>query len=61
MDKLVFKVSTPDTRECGPVVRIKPSAAVLITDLMRRTGLSATQVASRMIEYAYKNCEVEKK
>ncbi len=35
-------------------------AAVCITDLMQRTGKSAAEIASDMIEFAYQHCEVQK-
>ena len=35
-------------------------AAVCITDLMQRTGKSAAEIASNMIEFAYQHCEVQK-
>lgn len=57
MDKLIFTTGN-DSRECGTILRIKPRAAVCITDLMRRTGKSAAEIASDMIEFAYKHSEV---
>lgn len=53
-DKLIFTTGK-DCRECGTVVRIKPRAAVCITDLMQRTGKSAAEIASDMIEFAYQH------
>lgn len=58
-DKLIFTTGK-DCRECGTVVRIKPRAAVCITDLMQRTGKSPAEIASDMIEFAYQHCEVQK-
>lgn len=58
-DKLIFTTGK-DCRECGTVVRIKPRVAVCITDLMRRTGKSATEIATEMIKFAYEHCEVIK-
>lgn len=58
-DKLIFTTGK-DFRECGTVVRIKPRADVCITDLMQRTGKSAAEIASDMIEFAYQHCEVQK-
>lgn len=59
MDKLIFTTGK-DCRECGTILRIKPRAAVCITDLMRQTGKSASEIASDMIEFAYKYCEVQR-
>lgn len=56
-DKLIFTTGQ-DSHECGTIIRIKPRAAVCLTDLMRRTGKSTSEIASAMIEYAYKHIEV---
>ena len=56
-DKLIFTTGQ-EGHECGTIIRIKPRAAVCITELMRRTGKSTNEIASAMIEYAYKHTEV---
>lgn len=59
MDKLIFQAGGT-VSECGVIVRIKPSASTCITDLMHRTGKSATEIATEMIKFAYEHCEVRK-
>lgn len=58
-DKLVF---TPkrfsETRNCR--VRIEDDAADIVNSLWLRTGLSATYIVSRMIEFAAERVEIEK-
>lgn len=56
-DKLIFTTGQ-EGHECGTIIRIKPRAAVCITELMRRTGKSTSEIASAMIEYAYERTEV---
>lgn len=58
-DKLVF---TPkkfsETRNCR--VRLTEEAADIVNNLWLRTGLSATQIVSSMIEFAVERVEIEK-
>lgn len=54
MDKLVFRAKGY-TGECGNLVRIRPDASLMVSDLMQRTGLSACKIVSAMIQYAYNN------
>lgn len=58
--KLVFDCVAEPSAECGTVCRIAPSAAVMVTDIMRRTNLPASKIITRMIKFAYENCEVKK-
>lgn len=57
MDKLVFRAKGY-TGECGNLVRIRPDASLMVSNLMQRMGLSACKIVSAMIQYAYNNCEV---
>lgn len=58
-DKLVF---TPkrfsESRNCR--VRLDEEAADIVNSLWLRTGLSATYIVSRMIEFAAERVEIEK-
>ena len=58
-DKLVF---TPkrfsESRNCR--VRLTDEAADIVNNLWLRTGLSATQIVSSMIEYAAERVEIER-
>ncbi len=58
-DKLIF---TPkqfaDTRNAR--VRLSENAADIVNELWLKTGLSATEIVSRMIEFAAERVEIEK-
>ena len=58
-DKLVF---TPkrfsESRNCR--VRLTDDAAEIVNNIWLRTGLSATQIVSSMIEYAAERVEIER-
>ena len=60
MEKLIFDISKEDNRECGTIVRVKASAAMAITRVMRETGMNASEIATRMILYAAENYEVRR-
>lgn len=58
-DKLIF---TPkkfsESRNCR--VRLTDEAADIVNNLWLKTGLSATEIVSRMIEFAADRVEIEK-
>lgn len=58
MDKLII----PQNRDRGQtttVIRLESKASALIELLSRKSGRSKSDVASRMIEWAYDHTEVE--
>lgn len=58
-DKLIF---TPkkfsESRNCR--VRLTDEAADIVNNLWLKTGLSATEIVSRMVEFAAERVEIEK-
>lgn len=58
-DKLIF---TPkkfsESRNCR--VRLTDEAADIVNNLWLKTGLSATEIVSRMIEFSAERVEIEK-
>lgn len=60
MDKLIFKIPRPArTRDRSSVVRVTCEAYNAIEAISARTGLSNSYIASRMIEFAAKNTEIQ--
>ena len=57
--KLIIPVKVPDD-ETGKdyAVKIDKAAWLLIEDLSKRTNRTRADIASRLIKYAYDNCEV---
>lgn len=56
MDKLIFRVPTPIS---GNNMRITPRTREFINQIRQDTGLSATKIVEKCMEFAVKNYEVE--
>lgn len=59
MDKLIFKVSRPKTDRCTNVVRISTEAMDCLEEISSKTGKTLSFIASEMIKFACKNCEIK--
>lgn len=60
MEKLIIPVKDPDEYgEQARVVKVNKKSMALIKELCAKTNRSQCDIASRLIEFAFDNCEVD--
>ena len=58
MDKIIFHRNTPVTDKGSSVIRIRPYAFVEIEKISKATGMSISDVATRLLAAALERVEI---
>lgn len=56
--KMVFKTPKPTERSGSPIIRLQPSVASRLYEIVEQTGLTPSGVIEQMLDYIGENYEV---
>ena len=57
--KMVFKTPKPTNRNNSPIVRLSPSVASRLYEIVEQTGLTPSKVVEQMLDFIGDNYEVK--